>query len=152
MLIAVFSDTHGDNTAMLNILENNPEIKACIHCGDVADDIDAIKMCFPRLIVLGVRGNNDFFTDYPKEIISELGGMKFFITHGHRYAVKMGDRVVQFESRSHRCNVCVYGHTHRESLKTEDDGLIVLNPGSSRDGGTYALIDTETKQVTINNI
>ncbi len=152
MLIAVFSDTHGDNTAMLNILERNREIKACIHCGDIADDIDAIKMCFPRLIVCGVRGNNDYFTDYPREIVTELGGLKFFITHGHHYAVKMGDRVVKFESRSRGCDICIYGHTHKECLNIEDDGLIVLNPGSAKGFGTYAIIDTETKEVTIHKI
>ena len=69
MIIAVFSDTHGDNTSMLSIVDKNKDIKAVIHCGDIADDIDSLKLCFPRFIVCGVRGNNDYFTDYPKELI-----------------------------------------------------------------------------------
>jgi len=149
MLIAVFSDTHGDNTAMLNLVDSNREIKAVIHCGDVADDIDSLKMCFPRLNVFGVRGNNDYFTDYPKELITEIDGLKFFITHGHFYSVKMGESLVKGACRDFGCEICVYRHTHKEVYK-EEDGIIILNPGSSRYSGTYALIDTKTKEITIN--
>lgn len=148
MIIAAFSDTHGDNTSMLSIVDKNRDIKAVIHCGDVADDIDSLKMCFPRLPVYGVRGNNDYFTDYPKELICEIDGLKFFITHGHFYSVKMGETLVKSACRDHGCDICVYGHTHKESL-TKENGIIVLNPGSARGSGTYALIDTKTKEVTI---
>lgn len=148
MLIAAFSDTHRDNTAMLCTIENNKDIKAVIHCGDVADDIDSLKMCFPRLPVYGVRGNNDFFTDYPKELITEIGGLKFFITHGHMYSVKMGEAIIKSACRDFGCDICVYGHTHKECCH-EEDGMIILNPGSLRSCGTYALIDTDTRQVTI---
>ena len=151
MIIAVFSDTHGDNTNILNIIDKNSDIKAVIHCGDIADDIDSIKMCFPRLSVYGVRGNNDYFTDYPKELICEIDGLKFFITHGHFYSVKMGESVVKSACKDFGCDICVYGHTHKEKL-TEEDGIIILNPGSSRSYGTYALIDTKTKEVTIHDI
>ena len=133
---------------MLNILDKNREIKAVIHCGDIADDIDNIKMCFPRLTVCGVRGNNDFFTDYPKELVVDFDGMKFFITHGHAYSVKMGDGFVKSKSVSSGCDVCIYGHTHSKSLY-KDGNLTVLNPGSLRYKGTYALINTETKEFTI---
>ena len=149
MIIAVFSDTHGDNTEMLNVLDSNKEIKAAIHCGDIADDIDSIKMCFPRLDVYGVRGNNDYFTDYPRELICKIGGMKFFITHGHFYSVKMGETIVKSACRDFGCDICVYGHTHQPVHKTED-GITILNPGSSKGSGTYALIDTETRTITIN--
>lgn len=151
MLIAVFSDTHGDNTAMLNVIDSNEDIKAVIHCGDVADDIDCVKMCFPRLSVYGVRGNNDYFTEYPKELICEIDGIKFFITHGHFYSAKMGDTVVKSACRDFGCEICVYGHTHIASSYTEE-GIIVLNPGSSRYSGSYALIDTETKEVTLQRL
>lgn len=148
MIVAAFSDTHGDNTAMLCVVENNKDIKAVIHCGDVADDIDSLKMCFPHLPVYGVRGNNDFFTDYPKELVCNIGGLNFFITHGHFYSVKMGQSVIKSACRDFGCDICVYGHTHKECF-VEEDGLILLNPGSLRMRGTYALIDTDTKQVTI---
>ena len=148
MIIAVFSDTHGDNTSMLNVVDANKDIKAVIHCGDVQDDIDSLKMCFPHLSVYGVRGNNDFFTEYPKELICEIGGMKFFITHGHFYSVKMGETVIKSACRDFGCDICVFGHTHAPTLY-EEKGIIVLNPGTSRYSGSYALIDTETKKVTI---
>lgn len=148
MIIAVFSDTHGDNTSMLNVIDSNKNIKAVIHCGDVADDIDSLKMCFPHLSVYGVRGNNDFFTEYPKELICEIGGMKFFITHGHFYSVKMGETVIKSACRDFGCDICVYGHTHVPSLY-EEKGIIILNPGTSRYSGSYAIIDTETKKVTL---
>lgn len=150
MIIAAFSDTHGDNTPMLNLLNSNKEIGAVIHCGDTADDIDSLKMCFPELDVYGVRGNNDFFTEYPKELICEIGGLKFFITHGHFYSVKMGETIVKSACKNFGCDICVYGHTHRASF-SQEDGIIVLNPGTSRYSGSYALIDTETKKITIKN-
>lgn len=151
MIIAVFSDTHGDNTSMLNIVESNKNIKAVIHCGDVADDIDSLKMCFHNLPVYGVRGNNDFFTNYPRELICEIGGLNFFITHGHFYSVKMGRTLIKSACKDFGCDICVYGHTHIASL-SEENGIIVLNPGSSKYSGSYALIDTETKKVWIEKI
>lgn len=150
MLIAVFSDTHRQTTQMLKFLDNHSEIDAVFHCGDVAEDIDSIKMCFPHLSVFGVRGNNDFFTDYPKEIIITLDGMKFFITHGHYYSVKSGDSVLKSVCRSKGCDVCVYGHTHTPS-NYKDGTISVLNPGSLKYKGTYALINTKTKEINLND-
>ncbi|MBE7039854.1 MAG: metallophosphoesterase [Ruminococcaceae bacterium] len=151
MIIAVFSDTHGDNTSMLSVVDSNKDIKAVIHCGDVADDIDSLKMCFPNLSIYGVRGNNDYFTNYPRELICEIDGLKFFITHGHFYSVKMGETIIKSACRDFGCDICVYGHTHKSSF-SEENGIFVLNPGSSKYSGTYALIDTETKKIIFKKI
>ena len=60
----------------------------------------------------------------------------------------MGDALVRSACISHGCDICVYGHTHKDVYK-EEDGIIILNPGSSRSYGTYALIDTQTRNIMI---
>ena len=59
-----------------------------IHCGDVEGReifIEALTECPCHI----VSGNNDFFSDLPREEIVEAGNNRIFVTHGHYYGVSM---------------------------------------------------------------
>ena len=66
MRILIVSDTHGRHGNLDRALEEAGEIDVFIHLGDVEggeEYIDAVVECEKHM----VRGNNDFFTDLPRE-------------------------------------------------------------------------------------
>ena len=99
-----------------------------IHCGDAEGSeylIEEAAGC-PLLIVLG---NNDFFSNLPREIETEIGGKKVLVTHGHNYYISMGSEQLKDEARSRGMDIVFFGHTHRPVVDREKD-LIAVNPGS----------------------
>ncbi len=74
-----------------------------------------------------MRGNNDFFSELPREEEFDIGKYHAFITHGHYYYVSMGCETIIEEGRSRGADIVMFGHTHRPFF--EKDGL-TLNPGS----------------------
>ena len=87
----------------------------------------------PDLPMELVKGNCDW-DSAPDELIVEAGGVKFLLTHGHRYGVKSGtDRLAQ-AAREKGVNVACFGHTH-EGLNMPDRGVWLFNPGTA--GGIH---------------
>ncbi len=128
MKIMIVSDTHKAHGNLKQALENEDNIDMFIHLGDAEgaeDYIAALAGCPVHM----VRGNNDFFSDLPREEEFFIGGHHVFITHGHYYYVGMTEEHLKEEARDRGAEVVMYGHTHRPSL-TEEGGLVVLNPGS----------------------
>ena len=89
MKILIVSDTHKKNENYFKVLEmHHPDM--VIHCGDAEGSeyaLSAAAKC-PVYIVLG---NNDFFSDLPREITLDIGPYKVWVTHGHNYYVSMGN-------------------------------------------------------------
>ena len=76
-----------------------------------------------------VRGNNDFFSDLPREEEFYIGEKKVFITHGNNYYVSLGPEQIREEGGARGADIVMYGHTHRPYLDQQTD-ITVLNPGS----------------------
>ena len=74
-------------------------------------------------------GNNDFFSELPREEDFEIQGKHIFITHGHYYYVTMNEEYLKKEAKKRGVDIVMYGHTHRPAY-SKKDGLITLNPGS----------------------
>lgn len=128
MKILIVSDTHKSHSNLENVIEKTGHIDMLIHLGDVEggdDYIAALADCPVHF----VRGNNDFFSDLPAEKEIFAGGRHIFITHGHYYYVSVGEDRLKTEARGRGADIVMYGHTHRPSY-SEENGLIVLNPGS----------------------
>ena len=146
MKIAVFSDTHGRYTGMLRAIEEySPD--QIIHLGDGADDTAYIESRFPRIPVIGVSGNCDIDSVKPEIKTVTLGGMKMFLTHGHRYAVRYGklDTLLYAADCNEAC-FAMFGHTHRPFFD-QVEGIFVLNPGTAGAGksNTYARLELGPK-------
>ena len=89
MKILVVSDTHGHERNLKKVIERVSPVDEFIHLGDIEgheDYIEALVDCPAHM----VSGNNDFFSDLPREEIFYLGQYKVLITHGHYYGVSMG--------------------------------------------------------------
>lgn len=130
MKILIFSDSHGYNVSMACAIEREaPDM--VLHLGDHTDDAREMQSVFPNLTVCSVRGNNDYFDrDVPEHSVVTAGGVRIFLTHGHREQVysREGDMVARC-AREEGCSLAFFGHTHRMTVAWEH-GVLACNPGS----------------------
>ena len=128
MKVLVVSDTHGRDESLERAVALEQPFDYLIHCGDVEGReffIEALAEC-PCTIV---AGNNDFFSELPREEEFFVGGSHIFITHGHYYYVSMNENRLKEEAKGRGVDIAMYGHTHRPAL-SQEDGVTILNPGS----------------------
>ena len=128
MKILVVSDTHGHEENLERVLERVAPMDALVHLGDVEgheDYIESLAGC-PSYIV---SGNNDFFSDLPREMEIQLGRYRALLTHGHYYGASVGIERLEEEGRGRGVQIVMYGHTHRPLIE-QLEGITILNPGS----------------------
>ena len=89
MKVLIVSDTHGKDENLEAAVYKEAPFDLLIHCGDVEG-----REIFTEALVdcpcCMVSGNNDFFTDLPREEQIEFCGKRILVTHGHYYGVSMG--------------------------------------------------------------
>jgi len=128
MKILVFSDSHGRLGTMLDAIEQERP-QQVFFLGDHYRDGQSLMDACPGLPMELVRGNCDW-DQAPDELIVEAGGVKFLLTHGHRYHVKSGTDQLARAAREKGVDVACFGHTH-EALNMPDRGVWLLNPGTA---------------------
>ena len=141
--ILVVSDTHGDEQALRQALEEQPTARMIFHLGDGAREAEAVAAGYPDRTFFLVRGSGDWGQAglLPEAGLEIVAGHRIFYTHGHRYNVKMGLYRAVCAARERKADVLLFGHTH-QPLTDYDDGLTILNPGSLAYGrSTYGLLD-----------
>ena len=117
---------------------------AVIHLGDHFDDAEAMKEEYPGLRFYMVPGNCDRYRCHPNQpeiLIDRVCGVELYMTHGHKHSVKSYLGALLRDARTAKVDAVLYGQTHRADLHWEEDGLLVLNPGSSGSGGSAALLE-----------
>lgn len=131
--ILIFSDSHGDLRFLQEAIgKKNPDM--VFFTGDGQRDIAAVCRLFPALDVFAVRGNNDDAL-YPDSLSVTVEGIRFFLTHGHRYGVNRGLLRLLAQTKQEGCDVAVFGHTHHAVIVRDETGrIIALNSGSCRHG------------------
>ncbi|MBR6019478.1 MAG: metallophosphoesterase [Lachnospiraceae bacterium] len=153
MKVLVISDTHGRRETMERLLETDDAKDAdwIIHCGDIGYDDEWLRYAFRGAVTI-VCGNCDFGSDLPREAVVEREGVKFYVTHGHRYLMGGLDRLA-YRAQEVGASVVLFGHTHIP-YTVEEDGIRFLNPGSlalprqSDRRKTYGVITVEQGSVT----
>ena len=128
MKILVVSDTHGRDERLEMAVEIEQPFDYLIHCGDVEGReifIEALVAC-PCIIV---AGNNDFFSDLPREEEIVLEGHRIMVMHGHNYGVSMDLYGISEEAADRNCEIVFFGHTHKPVIEKKN-GVLVINPGS----------------------
>lgn len=150
--ILVFSDSHGSTLVMKALLEEPPEgLSAVFHLGDGAADAERVMRSYPMYAFLGVRGNCDPLTGKHESIITERGGVRFMLTHGHKYAVKSSLGYAAMTAGMQGATVLLYGHTHIADdrvIETSDSTVRAVNPGSVR-MGEYAVVTVDDGVVEV---
>ena len=127
MKILIVSDTHRKNENYFAVLKlHHPDM--VIHCGD-SEGCEQILTEAAGCPVKMVLGNNDFFSDLPREQEFNIGKYRIWLTHGHNYYVSMGNELIKKEAAARCMDIVIYGHTHRPVIDIGDE-IIALNPGS----------------------
>ena len=149
MKVLIVSDTHGHDENLERAVMMETPFDMLVHCGGCGWAEDD----FYRTLLLDcpcciVAGNNDFFSDLPREEEIELDGNKVLVTHGNYYGVSMDISGVAEEAKSRDCDAVFFGHTHKPVIE-EIDGVLAINPGSlsyPRQHGrkpSYVLLETD---------
>lgn len=141
MILVALSDSHGSTYSIDAALEQENKIDALVFCGDVASDADYIRTQHPHIPLYAVRGNNDFFCDDPFCMLPVIGGIRLYITHGHKERVKFGCYELLMAAKAKDAKLVLFGHTHAV-FNEEIDGVRLINPGSIHSSrGSYARIE-----------
>lgn len=146
MRILVLSDSHAARSFMGLCVERlSPDV--VVHLGDYYDDGQVLMEQYPDLRFYQVPGNCDRYRTPPfvqDILIQRIGGVNFYMTHGHLHGVKQGDGKLRAAARLCSADAVLYGHTHRADCYQEDSGMWVLNPGTCGSyGGSCGLITVE---------
>ncbi len=152
MNILVFSDSHGNGDRIEEVVRRQitpPD--AIFFLGDGLRDLAWCDLGGSRLY--SVRGNCDFYStdDTKDEILTELGGIRIFAAHGHKYSVKSGYLGMAAKAASLGADIMLFGHTHEPMCYTFNVGdtvlnikltkkLFVMNPGSIGQGKSFGNI------------
>ena len=136
MKIIVLSDSHGNGYALTKVmLENYADLY--IHLGDGERELDDFCISHPDKQVYHVRGNCDFASMSPDELLISPDDKNVILAvHGHNHAVKYTLEPLKELAVSKGANIVLFGHTHSRYCDYEN-GLYILNPGSvsmPRDG------------------
>ena len=133
MTILVLSDSHSSLRFMRMCMDTlKPD--AVIHLGDYFDDGLALKELYPNVSFYQVPGNCDRYRcapGQPEILVENVYGVRLYLTHGHRHQVKSTIGLLLKAAREARVDAVLYGHTHCADCHEEEDGLWVMNPGSS---------------------
>lgn len=108
MKILIVSDTHGHEKNLETVIEKTGPVDLFIHLGDIEgheDYIEALAGCPVHM----VSGNNDFFSELPREEELQLGRYRVLITHGHYYGVSVGTSRLKEEAASRNIDIVMYG-------------------------------------------
>lgn len=125
--IFVTSDTHGLSQKKLEKLIEAEAPDYTIHCGDHCMPNNTLD----KLFDFYVRGNNDF--NGQDSISFKIGKFTFNVIHGHQvprityYGWIQG---IESIAKSSKCNVFLFGHSHRYFFKGIDKNKYMVNPGS----------------------
>ena len=129
MRILIVSDTHRRHDNLIEILETVQPLDMLIHLGDAEGEEDYIEVLAECPVEI-VAGNNDFFSDLPREKSLRIGKYNVLLTHGHYYGVNMGMAEIEDEAAARQYDIVMFGHTHRPVIDYAKNGIIALNPGS----------------------
>lgn len=129
MKIVVVSDTHGRIDEFVNKLNSMEKPQFIIHLGDYTEDGEKIRV-IANVDTIIVKGNGDYLNSTCKEEeVLDIGGKRFFITHGHKYGVKYGLTNLMYRGEEVGADIILFGHTHVPLIVKESD-IMIMNPGS----------------------
>ena len=137
MKILVFSDSHRSLSGMYRTIDAVCPDQV-IHLGDLTGDAEEVAQSYPRLPFCTVPGNCDGWTTAPTKKQITLGGKSILLAHGHQWGVKSGYERAIADARAAKADILLFGHTHISLCQQLEDGLWMLNPGTSR--SSYGLI------------
>ena len=123
--IGLIADTHG--LLRPDVHAAFAGVDRILHAGDVCGDeiLDELALIAP---VEAVFGNCDAPWDrrLHEALDLTIGGVTIHVQHGHELGRPKPAQVAE----RYTAQVCVFGHTHQQSI-SEIDGRLIINPGAA---------------------
>lgn len=141
--ILVFSDSHGRLDRMRAAVERQSEADVAVFLGDGANNLNDCRALLDGKEVYAVKGNNDFYCDFPLKQIITVNGVNIYICHGHYEYVKSGLGHLLSAARAADCQIALYGHTHVQKYDYID-GVHLFCPGALMSGNFGAVDVTDS--------
>ncbi len=157
--IVLISDVHGDFDIMERILESNQDADIKIFLGDFQTNKLAEQELANKFDFV-VRGNNDHYGISDANLLTEVEGIRIFMTHGDAYFTfkeYVSKNKLAKAAEKHGATLALHGHDHKASISTHGS-VTVFNPGSPsypRFGSkaAYGIIEIDDGEITkIENI
>ncbi|WP_141431958.1 metallophosphoesterase family protein [Bacillus sp. 03113] len=142
MRILIVSDSHGLDSELSKLRDRHrDEVELFIHCGDSELAYDDKELNG----YVKVRGNCDYDSRFPNEVLEDVGGFKLFATHGHLYSVKSSLMKLSYRAKELNAAIACFGHSHELGAELIDN-ILFINPGSirlprGRKEKTYVILD-----------
>ncbi|PWW19689.1 hypothetical protein DFO73_11974 [Cytobacillus oceanisediminis] len=149
MKILILSDSHGLTSELKQIRDQHTGMDLLIHCGD--SELQADDESINGYTV--VRGNCDIEAGFPEDRVEEAGGLRLFVTHGHRYSVKSTLMNLSYRAREMEADIVCFGHSHYLGAEMVDNTLFI-NPGSirlprGRREKTYIILEAKERDIIL---
>ena len=147
MSILIFSDTHGNTSDAIRIINEASVVDAIIHAGDHIADADKIHNIFPYIPMYSVSGNCDFLGMQIPSLSFMLKDKKFFLTHGHLFGVKTDLSSLKKHCVENDIDIAIFGHTH-SPLIDYCGSTTIINPGTMHGyKKSYAVVEIENGKI-----
>ena len=135
MKILIFSDIHYDLVNVKAALDANKNAEYALFLGDGLDMLERVSMNYPTVGFISVKGNCDIgLYEYPTEKTVKIAGIKIFMCHGHRLAIKNGFSTLINAASKEDAEIILFGHTHKpfkeEIVLPNGKKAVLFNPGS----------------------
>lgn len=143
MKILILSDSHSGLSFMRYCIGKvHPE--HVIHLGDFYEDATVMAQEYPHIRFHQLPGNCDSLASRsaPGVMCYPIGGVRFFMTHGHHHGVKSDISRLVAAAYEAGADAALFGHTHDPLCYRDAEGLLVMNPGTCRSySGTVGIIE-----------
>ena len=149
----ICSDIHRNMDNYKQAITLAGRIDRIIIAGDLVEAPEHFRREAGMLPVVMVQGNCDRYLDeqLPFDVDFTVEGLRFFVTHGHRYGEPDRWRLFR-EARRREAQIVVYGHTHMQTAY-DYKGIRFINPGtlkkdpSRHSGGGFAVLTVDRGKI-----
>ncbi|MBO5936277.1 MAG: YfcE family phosphodiesterase [Clostridia bacterium] len=143
MKVLVFSDSHGANGLVEEMLNKEKDCSTVFFLGDGIDEAEKMKDRYRDKKFILVKGNNDWYSQTDTEAYKYIDGLTIMSCHGHKFNVRFSLRSLIDSAESVRANIALYGHTHKSGMYNDPvTGICAINPGALCEG-KYAVLTIE---------
>ncbi|MBA8775967.1 metallophosphoesterase [Staphylococcus coagulans] len=151
--LIVASDNHSESGILYQIYEEHQDADAFYHLGDSEFAYQDTELSLYHR----VKGNMDFYPEFPESQADNFEEANVFYTHGHLFGVNRSRVELAYVAAQHQATIAFYGHTHVARYEKIND-VHVINPGSISQSRsdveeTYAevIIDGKDSEVRFRN-
>lgn len=152
MKYLLISDNHGQWPLVSSVIDNfTSQVDYVIHCGD--SEFPPNDPIWGRVDAV-VKGNMDFYDNYPDFLELDTEDGRIFLTHGHLHRINHGTDTLAKVARSHNAKIIFHGHTHILGTQMNED-VLLINPGSLKSSRgphperTFAIVEITDNQINI---